>query len=317
MNKSPLVSIILPVYNVELYLTECLDSVLEQTYSDFELIAINDGSTDSSLDILLSYVEKFESRLIVVDQINKGLSAARNTGLSKVKGEFIYFLDSDDWILKYTVEKCVLTLTENDSDLVIFNAKAFCDDMPKDMLNSFDYNRKLPSEMYSDGHKLLADSMASGFYIVQSCCYMYKLSSNLDLRFIDGILHEDNYFTTMLFLNSSRVSVLTDRFFQRRIRKNSITTGSLSLKHATGYYKSAERLSNDLSKQKIHSKVLTSYYNYLIQSGFNIESEIYNSKVKFSRKLEIIYNFRKIISYKVCAKVLIPKLYKKILKIVR
>ncbi|MBJ2135077.1 glycosyltransferase family 2 protein [Paraglaciecola chathamensis] len=317
MKEEPLVSIILPVYNVELYLAECLDSVLRQTYCNFELIAINDGSTDSSLEILKSYIGKFSGRLLVVNQENKGLSAARNAGLDKLTGELVYFLDSDDWILDNTLEKCVKTLMENDSDLVIFNAKAFCDGMPSEILRSFDYNRKLPRDIYEDGGELLADSMASGFYIVQSCCYIYKFSSNPGLKFIDGILHEDNYFTTMLFLNSSRVSVLQDRFFQRRIRKNSITTSSLTMKHAIGYYKSAEQLSKELSISKVYSNEICKYYNYLVISGFNVENEISNGSVKFTRKLAVIYEFRKIINFKVLFKVLFPELYKALFKLVK
>ena len=317
MIENPLISIILPVYNVELYLAECLDSVLAQTYTNYELIAVNDGSTDKSLDILLSYQHRFGQQLIIIEQENKGLSAARNIGLDNANGELIYFLDSDDWILLNTLKDCVNTFVRHNSDLVVFNAKAFCDDMPEDMLNGFDYSRNLPNDIYTKGHDLFNDSRKSEFYIVQSCCYMYKFRSNPDLRFIYGILHEDNYFTTMLFLTSSNTSVLPDRFFQRRIRKNSITTSSLSLRHAIGYYKSAERLSVDLTKKNIHSLEVSNYYNYLIQSGFNIEYKVSNGSVALSRKLKLIYQFRKIINYKVFLRVLIPTMYEKILKMLR
>lgn len=317
MNESPLVSIILPIYNVELYLAECLDSILEQSYRNFELITINDGSTDRSMDIVLKYQAVFAEKLIIVEQKNKGLSAARNTGLDKVKGEFVYFLDSDDWILPDTLEKCVRELNTKKSDLIVFNAKAFCDDMPIEMLGKLDYTRNLPVEQYTNGHQLFVDSRNSAFYIVQSCCYMYRFSPHADLRFIDGILHEDNYFTTMLFLCSGRISVLNDRFFQRRIRKNSITTSSLTIKHAIGYYKSASILSDDLSKKSIHSKEISDYLNYLIQVGFRIEREINQSHITFKRKLEIINNFKKIINYKVFTRILIPELYAKIVILLR
>ena len=317
MNDSPLVSVILPVYNVELYLTECLESVLKQSYQNFELIAVNDGSKDRSIEILIEYKDKFFDKLIIIEQVNKGLSAARNTGLDHAKGEFIYFLDSDDWILNNTLEKCIDTLIHNGSDLVVFNAKAFCDDMPEDMLIKFDYNRNLPVENYTSGLQLFVDSRRSGFYIVQSCCYMYRFSANEDLRFIDGILHEDNYFTTMLFLNSSRINVLKDRFFQRRIRQNSITTSSLSMKHAIGYYISAVVLSTELSNKDIHSKEISEFYNYMIQVGFRMEREINNGNITLRRKFELIQKFIKIINYKVCMRILFPSLSKKIIKLLK
>ncbi|MDP5029948.1 glycosyltransferase family 2 protein [Paraglaciecola sp.] len=315
MKKLPLVSVILPVYNVELYLAECLDSVLKQNYPYFELIAVNDGSTDQSLDILLAYRDKFEGKLVIIEQTNKGLSAARNTGLENAKGEFIYFLDSDDWILPNTLDKCINELVKTNADLVIFNAKAFCDDMPEEMIENFDYSRNLPADHYTDGHQLFVDSRNSGFYIVQSCCYMYRFKHHSGLRFIDGILHEDNYFTTMLFLTSSNIRVLQDRFFQRRIRKNSITTSSLSMRHASGYYKSVVFLADELSKKAIHSADITQFLHYMIQVGFEIERELSNGSVSFNRKFELIKKFKSVVDYKITLRILLPSVYYKLLKL--
>ncbi|GAC32250.1 glycosyltransferase family 2 protein [Paraglaciecola polaris] len=312
MKESPLVSIILPVYNVELYLAECLDSVLTQSYRNFELIAVNDGSTDNSNNILLEYQDKFLEKLVVVEQPNKGLSAARNTGLDKVKGEFVYFLDSDDWILTDTLEKCVNTLVKDNSDLVVFNAKAFCDDMPVGLLDKLDYTRNLPKEHYNNGHQLFVDSRCEGTYIVQSCCYIYRYNSHPALRFIEGILHEDHYFSTSLFLSSSNIHVLTDRFFQRRIRKNSITTSSLSMKHATGYYETAAILHKELSEKSIQSKELSEYYNYMIYTGIKIEREIRQGHMSFTRKIELISTFNSILTFKERLRIMSPRFYNKL-----
>ena len=92
-----LVSIIIPVYNASKYLYRCLDSILNQTFRDFELILINDGSTDNSLEILREYETK-DSRIIVIDKPNEGVSAARNQGIEIAKGEYIMFCDSDDYV---------------------------------------------------------------------------------------------------------------------------------------------------------------------------------------------------------------------------
>ena len=109
------VSIIIPVYNVENYLRVCLDSVVNQTYSDLEIICINDGSTDTSLDILNEYA-KNDSRILVVSQLNRGLAAARNTGLEYVTGELCYFLDSDDYIERNLIEYAVKIFENFDVD---------------------------------------------------------------------------------------------------------------------------------------------------------------------------------------------------------
>ena len=91
------ISIIVPVYNVEKYLERCLDSLINQTLKDIEIICINDGSTDNSSEILKEYAKK-DSRIIIINQNNQGISVARNNGMNKAKGKYIGFVDSDDWV---------------------------------------------------------------------------------------------------------------------------------------------------------------------------------------------------------------------------
>ena len=102
-----MISIIVPVYNVEAYLPQCLDSLINQTYQDLEIICVNDGSTDGSLEILQKYQSK-DKRIKVVSQKNQGLSGARNTGISQATGEWIMFVDSDDYLLKDCVYLCLI-----------------------------------------------------------------------------------------------------------------------------------------------------------------------------------------------------------------
>jgi len=312
MNDFPMVSIVLPIYNVELYLEECLDSVLNQTYKNYELIAVNDGSTDSSRDILIAYEKKFSEKLMVIEQENKGLSAARNTGLEHANGTYIYFLDSDDWILPDTLSSCVSSLRKNDADLVVFNAKAFCDGMPEEHLKKLDYTRNLPNSAYKSGIKLFEDSRSVGTYIVQSCCYMYRKDVNRSLRFIEGILHEDHFFTTVLFLGSNKIEVLEDRFFQRRIRQNSITTSSATMRHAKGYYITAEALHEQLFPISKENEELCIYLNYLVQAGFKIERKISEKKIGIHRKIQLIIKYRKMMNVKDYSWILFPEKYKKL-----
>jgi len=100
----PLFSIIVPIYNVELYLKECLDSILSQTFNDFELILVNDGSTDKSGDIAKEYKNKYNN-IKLIDKENGGLSSARNAGIKKAIGDYILFIDSDDMLVN---EECVI-----------------------------------------------------------------------------------------------------------------------------------------------------------------------------------------------------------------
>jgi glycosyltransferase involved in cell wall biosynthesis len=113
----PKISIIIPVYNAENYLEECLLSISQQTFGDFEILAINDGSTDRSLEILKKYQEK-EPRLQVISQENKGVSAARNLGLENAQGEYITFVDADDWLHPETLEQYI-EIAKKKSDIVI------------------------------------------------------------------------------------------------------------------------------------------------------------------------------------------------------
>lgn len=121
LEKNPEISVIVPVYNVEKWLPKCLDSILGQTYGDFELILVNDGSTDGSLKICREYEVK-DKRLRVINGPNRGSSAARNTGLEFAQGKWIIFCDSDDWWDLQLLEKLHTAAIENDADIAVCGA---------------------------------------------------------------------------------------------------------------------------------------------------------------------------------------------------
>ncbi|MFC3121275.1 glycosyltransferase family 2 protein [Agaribacter flavus] len=297
MNK-PKVSVILPIYNVEKYLAQCLSSLTKQSYSNYELIAINDGSTDTSLEIVESYKEHFGSKLIIINQDNSGLSAARNAGLNNATGKYIYFLDSDDWILPTTLEKCVSSLEESGADLLLFNGSAFCDGMSGETIREYDYSRNMPKAKYTNGLEAFSDSLFKGTYVCQSCCYMYRFSTYHELRFIDGILHEDNHFTTLLVVLSKHTEVIQDRFFQRRIRQNSITTSAKTPPHADGYYITVDVLHKYLTNENLMSEALVEYLNRLLRKGFSVEKNIHPNRNTLSYKLKLASRFENVITYK-------------------
>lgn len=116
----PKVSIVVAIYNVEKYVSKCIESILKQTFTDFELLLVNDGSKDGSLAILEEYAAK-DSRIEIINKVNGGLSDARNVGMKKAQGKYIYFVDGDDFIEETLLEKCVNKLEQTDSDMVMFD----------------------------------------------------------------------------------------------------------------------------------------------------------------------------------------------------
>lgn len=119
--NTPKVSIILPVYNVAEFLPACLDSLLDQTLDQLEIVAVNDGSTDTSAAILQAYQEKYPSKLFVYTTTNHGVSHARNYGFSKSHGEYVWFVDSDDFIQPSACEQLYTKAVQDDNDLVLFS----------------------------------------------------------------------------------------------------------------------------------------------------------------------------------------------------
>lgn len=148
----PELSIIVPVYKVEQYLPKCINSILAQTFSDFELILIDDGSPDRCGEICDEYAEKDE-RVIVIHQENKGVSAARNAGLDIVRGEYIGFVDSDDWIEPEMYERMMATASNNHADVAICGCKQRTEDgavICDDLISEGNYDRnQLLIAMYS------------------------------------------------------------------------------------------------------------------------------------------------------------------------
>ncbi|MEE3878779.1 glycosyltransferase family 2 protein [Vibrio sp. YYF0003] len=298
MNDQVEVSIILPVYNVEKYLRDCLDSVNRQTFTNYEIIAVNDGSTDRSLNILLDYKSVFFDKLKIINTENKGLSMARNRGLETASGEYVYFLDSDDTIENNTLERCLSMFKLNDADLVMFNANAFCDGMDSKELEKFNYVRGVEEGEYPSGE--LFKQFIFGNYIVQSCCYMFRRKRFKHIKFIPGMLHEDNYFTTSLLLENVNVVIIKDSLFNRRIRPGSIMTSVKSFRNAQGFYDTADLLEqkSQIIKDANVNYYLNVYIKRIRKSGVINESRLKNMTVQrwfdrvkfiFSNKLGVAF----------------------------
>lgn len=227
-----LVNVIIPVYNVEKYLRECVDSVLAQTYENFEVILVDDGSTDASGIICDTYQER-DSRILVVHQENGGLSEARNAGMAKARGKYVYFLDSDDWILPETLELLIKKAEGEGADVIFFDARSFEDGEPEKTIRQ-NYLRKCSYET-NVGFEVLKQLQENREYhsAVPLLFISKSLLDSTSLQFEPGLLYEDMIFTYALFCQAKRVAYINEPFYQRRYRSNSIMTSKKTVRNYT------------------------------------------------------------------------------------
>ena len=257
-------SIIIPVYNVEKYLATSLDSVLAQNFGDFEVICVNDGATDNSAAILEHYEEN-DKRIKVITQSNAGLSAARNTGLRVASGEYILFLDSDDWIEPNTLQ--ILSENLNGEDLLCFNGRRYIEGR-----NQYEESDNLQCEEEITGwdyycrHALEHRNFA--FVCVVLRCYRRQYLVDNNLWFKEGIYHEDNLFTPYACYYAQKVKVISDVLYDYRVRESSIMT-TRSLKHWKDIIGIANELSNFfVSKDGVKKKTIYQALTHHYQSAF-------------------------------------------------
>lgn len=243
-------SVILPVYNVETFLGECLDSVLAQTFRDFELIAIDDGSSDGSAAILERYA-RADKRIRVVRQPNAGLGAARNRGLEISSGKYVHFVDSDDILEPTTYERVIGEMESHDLDQLVFSAKAFGEKGASEATQKRidDYNRyyAIASSIEGrvvEGGEMMALMLETGHLFVSVPLRVMRRDTLLKggCRFVEGVVREDESFTNLMMLKSPRVMALKDRFYLRRVREGSLASGGAAARHVEGLLFAAVKL---------------------------------------------------------------------------
>ena len=223
--KNPEISVVIPVYNVEPYLWECVDSVLTQTMQDFEIILVDDGSTDSSGNICDQYGAQ-DARIRVIHRPNGGLSEARNTGLDAATKKYVYFLDSDDYIVPTSLEQLYNLAEKERADVVFFDAFVFFTDCEPDP-NVYQYHRSRDYGVKS-GRQMLLDLLDTDEYrtAVPLMLFRREYMAEHGLRFRPGILHEDELFTFYVYHADGRIAHCHEEFYARRMRQASIMTGS-------------------------------------------------------------------------------------------
>lgn len=236
--QTPKVSIIIPVYNVENYLADCLESVINQSFRELEIICINDGSTDDSLTVLEEYAAR-DDRITVISQRNQGLSMSRNVGLTYVRGEYVQFLDSDDMLELDTVETLYTYAESETLDVVFFGAEVFFenDQLKKKHDNYDNYYSSTALYPKDSGQRLFVRLRHDHVYRESACLQFLRTAfvTSHSLQFYPGIVHEDNLFTFKVCMLATQAAKLDKDFYLRRIRENSIMTTPSDFRNLYGY----------------------------------------------------------------------------------
>jgi len=260
-----LFSIIVPVYNVEDYLPQCLDSILCQNFSDFELILVNDGSTDSSLKICQQYKKNFP-QIILIDKANGGLSDARNTGLSSAKGDYIIFTDSDDyWQGKHVLEDLRQLISQTNPDIIIHEESRFFSE--NDV--TCKYNQRFIKNKNGKYEDEILNLVYHDLYVASAWDKVIKRSILIDnqLFFPVGRKSEDIEWCGKLMLYLKTFSIYSKSFYiYRQVRKGSITT-TVSAKHIEDVYEMVKNgLSSEKTKSQSLNKAIENYWacNYVV-----------------------------------------------------
>lgn len=303
----PLVSVIVPVYNVEKYIRGCITSILSQTYKDLQVILVDDGTPDDSGKICDEFAQK-DDRVLVIHKENGGLSSARNAGLDAAKGKYIMFIDSDDYIVDNAVEILVEECEKYDTDFVQFDTiHTTCPE----------YSPQHASENY--GIEMLTDLRQMYWKMyktlgpgVSACTRLHKKDLFDELRFKEGIIHEDDHFTLYALQKAKSGLYLDAKLYYYIVHENSILTSRFSKKNLDVLYvlecrmQEFERLGfDDLAKyaKEQYFLKLANFWCYAKQLKDKecleiIENKLNNFKKRpdfgFSKKNALIYEISKI-----------------------
>ena len=294
------VSIIIPVYNTEKYLEECLACLLRQTMKEIELICVDDGSNDASGTILKRYAQKYPEVIKCIFQENSGQSIARNRALEMATGDYVYFMDSDDILLATTLEETYNICVKDKLDVLFFSGETFFES--KSLAESrTDFNerylRKGAYKSIVSGKQLLQELVENKDYIVSPCLSLVRrefLCIN-GIKFEEGIIHEDNLFCFEILIRAKKAFCVNEIYFYRRVREQSVMTCRESSRNLYGYWKCYVKQMQIIGHETWsdeHEKVLLSVLSGLIYHTKRIyeiisdeERDLFISKCDMYEKL--------------------------------
>lgn len=214
-----LISVIIPVYNVEKYLCQCIESVLNQTYENIEIILVDDGSVDCSPQICEEYALK-DNRIVVIHKKNGGLSSARNAGIKICKGNYLCFVDSDDYIHQQMIEKLYYALKKTEADLVICGFKYVYDEEFQGQKKQI--CSKINNEVINSKEAMKRLFIINGWQYVVAWNKLYKTQTFENLFFKEGYIHEDEIIIHKIFEKNKKIVLISDVLYNYRQRDGSI-----------------------------------------------------------------------------------------------
>ena len=288
-----MISVIIPVYNVEEYIYVCLNSVLKQTHQDFEIICIDDASTDSSLEILEYFAQKDSRIKILKNDSNKGPGYSRNRGLDIAKGKYVSFLDGDDWFSPDTFNILIKKIEEDNLDLLLFKNIVYYHEPQEFGFEEYydmEFMNKFENQVFNhwdlDKTKL--------FHMSNAPWNKFYLKSFLDennIRFPnENLIHEDNPFFYKVITSAKRVSIIDKYLHNRRRRQGSITTlnNERIFDNIDVMYKILDVFFEDMEVYEYYKKeVLTYIFSSIFVGKYNqIEDEF---KEEFYKRVQEAY----------------------------
>ena len=295
MKTEKLISVIIPVYDMEKYISQCLTSVINQSYKNLEIIVVNDGSKDRSSEIAKEYAQK-DKRVRVYDYENAGVSVARNRGLELAKGEYISFVDSDDWLHPEFYKILADALEANNADIA--NCSIIYTDTVSETIIGFRESKVKESDFSLYSFKDI-------LWIVV-CNALYKREIVMDVRFPAGIIFEDNYASGMYIIKSRTVVELKDTLYYYRRTLSGVSKGLKN--HPFDVLIIVSRLRNDLFKlgftdKRMDSLVASEVFRLIRDRGTSrtyrikaIDKEWYEyvkDNLSLRRKLRLYYLLHK------------------------
>ena len=293
--ENPLFSIIVPIYDVERYLTQCIESVLAQDYSNYELILVDDGSPDNSIDICTKYAKQY-SNIVFIHKINGGVSDARNAGIQIARGEYLMFLDSDDyWEGTTVLSDLQKIITENNPD-IIFNYMSSI--YPDKIVNHYINRDKLIGSFREDFQGLYQDGIYLGFPFTKTIKRELILTNHL--FFIKGRSFEDVAWSFFLTKYISSYAIYKNCFYMyRRERKGSISSVATS-KNQVSLFQNLSDVITEIENMKLNNELLPGFKKYVndiygyVMKCYNLLSEaekidFLSSKVKYEKELNDLW----------------------------
>lgn len=256
--ENPLFSIIVPIYNVERYLEQCIESVLAQDYQNYELILVDDGSPDNSIDICAKYAKQY-SNIVFIHKINGGVSDARNAGIQIARGEYLMFLDSDDyWEGTTVLSDLQKIITENNPD-IIFNYMSSI--YPDKIVNHYINRDKLIGSFREDFQGLYQDGIYLGFPFTKTIKRELILTNHL--FFIKGRSFEDVAWSFFLTKYINSYAIYKNCFYMyRRERKGSISSVATS-KNQVSLFQNLSDVITEIENMKLNNELLPGFKKYV------------------------------------------------------